>query len=368
MKRYIEIIQNTVPEIDKKDIKLPFENIGIDSIDLVTIRVDLEKEIGKNIPDSKWVTFENLYEIIGYCSSHENSIATNGNGLEQKSILKEVTIDMPQMAIEALSENWLFKELGNLHWQMLCDGLGTKSFDLKDELDNRLYATFVRISINSTVPLNKFKENETLSIDGKINRYGNSMYFSNIILQSGEAAIDAHLMTSFSIRNASDNTKLVKSQPGGVKNSIHEFDINPAFGNEYRLVKKGELNAIRIGDIQFEINNDCIFETPYNLNPYYDLNGVGLLYFAAYPIISDVCEAKYFNALEKDYDRWELAYYTLSRDIFYYGNCNVNETVLFKLHAFSFLENDMVQLNSSLHRKSDNSLIARIFTVKKKRS
>ena len=54
---------------------------------------------------------------------------------------------MPQMALEALSENWFFKELGDIHWELICKGLNTKSFDLKNDTDDRLYATFVRIRI-----------------------------------------------------------------------------------------------------------------------------------------------------------------------------------------------------------------------------
>ncbi|TAF96718.1 MAG: hypothetical protein EAZ32_07375 [Cytophagia bacterium] len=368
MEKYIKIIQGIVPEIKEKDIKLPFNVIRIDSIDLVTIRVEFEREIGEVIPDSKWMCFESLFDMIDYCNNQENVSFSNSDDVIKNKILKEITIDMPQMAIQALSENWLFKELGNLHWQMLCDGLNTKSFELKDELNNRLYATFVRISINSTVPLNQFNENETLKIEGEINRFGNSMYFSNIILKSRESIINANLMTSFSIRNESDNTKLVKSQPNSAKNSIEEFSMNPKFGNEYRLIKKNELDEIKIGNVTFKIHDNFIFETTYTINPYYDLNGVGLLYFASYPIISDVCEANYFNALDNNHDRWELTYYTLSRDILYYANCNINDEILYKLNSFSFIENNTVQINSSLYRRSDNSLMARIFTIKRKQS
>lgn len=366
MEKYLKIIQAVVPEISEANVKQPFNDLGIDSIDLVTIRVEFEREIGKIIPDSKWLCFENIHDIVDYCNNHKNIFSLNQKDLRKKRLSKKITIDMPQMAIQALSENWLFKELGNLHWQMLCNGLNTKSFDLKDDLNNRLYATFVRVRIDCTTPLSQFKENKTLKIEGEINRYGNSMYYSSIVLKSNISIISANLMTSFSIRNESDNTKLVKSQPNCVKNLIEELDINSKFGNEYRLIKKNELDEIKIGNVKFKISNDAIFEMTYNINPYYDLNGVGLLYFASYPIISDMCESNFFNTLEKNLYRWELTYYTLSRDIFYYGNCNISDEILYKLHSFSFIENDTVQINSSLHRKSDNLLIARIFTIKKK--
>lgn len=367
MEQYLKIIQAVVPEIEMRHTELMFHETGIDSIDLVTIRVDFEREIGKVIPDSKWMSFQKLSHIMNYCDNQKSLLVIKQKEIQQNKINKEITIDMPQMAIEALSENWLFKELGNLHWQMLCNGLNTRSFDLQDELDNRLYATFVRIKIQSNIPLNEFHENEIINVDGEIMRFGNSMYYSNIELKSDRSVISANLMTSFSIRNNSDNTRLVKSQPYNVTNSIKEFSSNPKFGNEYRLIKKNELSDIKIGGVKFHIQDESIFDVIYKINPYHDLNGVGLLYFASYPIISDICEADYFNAHQENIDRWELTYYTLARDILYFGNCNINDEILYKLHSFNYGENNTVQLNSSLYRKSDKTLIARIFSIKRKK-
>ncbi len=367
MEKYLKIIQEIVPETTLEDTQLPFNAAGITSFDLVTVRVEFEREIGKTIPDSNWMRFESAADIIEYCRTQEALFFTEKTDNGTLKLQKEVTIDMPQMAIEALSESWLFKELGNLHWQMLCDGLHTPSFNLKDELDNRLYATFVRIRIQSTTPLNGFRENEKLAIDGSIQRYGHSMYYSTIQLQSTTDTIEANLMTSFSIRNHSDNTKLVKSQPYGVQNSVEDLTDNPAFGNEYRLIKKGELTELTLGDAHFTIHDEVLFETTYTLNPYYDLNGVGLLYFAAYPIISDVCEARYFNSSQPAESRWELSYYTQKRDILYYGNCNINDQILYRLHAYHSPETDLIQISSSLYRKSDLALIARVFSMKRKK-
>jgi len=272
---------------------------------------------------------------------------------------------MPQMAVEALSENWLFKELGDLHWNMLCDGLKTPSFHLKDELGNRLYATFVRIRIQSTISLNEFKESEELEVNGSMKRYGNGMYFSNTILNSKNGKIEADLMTSFSIRNDTDNTKLMKSEPFTNTNSIPEYDNFPLFGNDYRLIKKEEINELTLGGNKFKIQDEIIFKVEYELNPYYDLNGVGLLYFAAYPIINEVCEAKYFNS--KKTERWEQNYYTISRDIFYFANCNINDTIEYKLNFYEYIDGNKIKISSSLFRKSDSVLMARIFTIKQKK-
>ena len=86
---------------------------------------------------------------------------------------------MPQMANSALSENWLLKELGDLHWKLLSDGIEQKSSEFKDEIGNRLYATFIRIYY-SLSNLKSFQENERIDFSGSIKRFGNSTYLSEI--------------------------------------------------------------------------------------------------------------------------------------------------------------------------------------------
>lgn len=276
----------------------------------------------------------------------------------------KITINMPQMAIGALSENWLFKELGSRHWDMICEGLGTRSFDLKDDLDNRLYATFIRIRIHCSVPLVHFGENEELAILGEISRYGHSLYQSNIRLMSPEKVITAELLTSFSVRNDSDNNKLVKSQPAGVANSVPESDTMPVFADEYRLVKKGVLDSLKHPEQEYAIEDTCLFETVYQINAYYDLNGVGLLYFASYPAINDYCEAQFFNRELKAETRWEQTYYTSLRDVLYFANCNLEDEVVYRMHSYEKLGDDRIKIAGSLWRRSDNVLMARIFSVK----
>lgn len=283
--------------------------------------------------------------------------------LNDVSLQKEITINMPQMAIEALSENWLFKELGDIHWELICKGLNTKSFDLKNETDDRLYATFVRIQIAcQNGNLKSIKENENVKLEGKIQRYGNSMYFSDIHFNAANETIAAKLMTTFSIRNH-DNSKLAKGEPGQGQNDIKQLLKLPKFGNEYRLVKKKVLKQLVHKDANFKIGDKILFETEYELNPFYDINGVNLLYFAAYPIINDVCEAKFFNSKNLGF-RWEQNYRTAFKDVFYYANCNLNDTLIYQLEAYEQIDESQFQINSLLRRKSDGAIIARIFSIK----
>ena len=117
---------------------------------------------------------------------------------------------------------------------------------------------------------------------------------------------------------------------------------------------------------KFTVREDAIYEREYQINPYLDLNGVNLLYFAAYPTINDVCEASFFNEQHPDKikEHWAKEAYTAARDIYYMNNCNLNDSIIYRIHEATFLSDNKVGIASSLIRKSDGNHLARIFTVK----
>ena len=266
------------------------------------------------------------------------------------------------MANSALSENWLFKELGDIHWELLSKGLNTRPSDFKDEFGKRLYAAFTRITISNS-KLNGFQEDETIFFKGKIKRYGLSTYISEVRYGNEKQMSVATLMSNFSTRESLDNSKLFKSQPYTNENDIAEYESTPGMMNDYRLMRKSLLDTIILNTEEFIISPSFLHETTYSINPYYEINGVGLLYFASYPIISDKCEADYFNQ-NKEYRGWESKYITIARDVFYFANCNVNDSILYRLSSYDFIGEGKVKLFSSLYRISDMTLMANIFTIK----
>lgn len=147
-------------------------------------------------------------------------------------------------------------------------------------------------------------------------------------------------------------------------NLIPEEISTPELLNDYRLLRKNLINTITLSEHVFIIDEQFLTQINYKLNPYYDINGVGLLYFAAYPIISDTCEAAYFNA-KNEYGKWENNYYTSERDIFYFANCNSNDSIVYQLNSFEFVNSNTVKIFSSLFRASDMVLMANIFSIKK---
>ncbi len=260
------------------------------------------------------------------------------------------------MANSALSESWLLKYLGDKHWFLLSEGFNKKSSEFQDDNGNRLYATFVRINY-STSALNKFKENETIKFNSKIEGFGSNTFISIINGKSSDNEINATLLTTFSIRVNDNNNEINKGNVDLIPNRIGQLSKTPIHLNDYRLLRKGLLDEIPSDFGVFPNTDNVVFICEYDVNPYYDINGVGLLYFAAYPIVSDSCCLKYF----KDYKKY--SHQTIYRDIFYFANCNPTDKIIFQLNFIDQKEN-IIRTLSSLYRQSDNKLLAKILTVK----
>ena len=355
MKQYLKILQKEISKVSEEDLYTPIINTHIDSLDLVVIRVALEKYFNLEIEDLLWYKFKTLGEAIEYF--HNNRDLDQGGFKDRKTqitLLDSVEIRMPQMANRALSENWLLKYLGDIHWQLISKGFNKKSSEFKDDAGNRLYATFVRV--NYTVsPLNEFLENEMIEFIASIEGFGNHSFLSSITAGCDYKNINATLMTTFSIRENENNNKIIRSFPLERPNQIVQLSNTPLFLNEYRLLRKGLLDHISTNFGEFSITNNPIFVWEYSINPFYDINGIGLLYFASYPIIADNCFFEYYQKSK------ELA--TIYRDIYYFANCNSTDKIIFQLNN---IEENGSQIKTliSLFRKSDNQMLAKILTVK----
>ncbi|MDB3953323.1 hypothetical protein N9452_05520 [Alphaproteobacteria bacterium] len=270
-------------------------------------------------------------------------------------------LGMPALGYLGLSEAWLCRELGDLHWNLICDGLNTVSSRLEDSIGNRLYATFTRLKYSFEPGLGGFKENDQLILDAEISRYGASLFFSEAKGTShsvtsdkaspAAATITATLMSTFSSREGHNNKALARGEPILPPDfSIPEQTTMPEFGQVYR--KHRGL-----------IWTDPIFETEYELNPFYDINGVSLVYFAAYPLIADICELRFTKTAyaERGIDALEMG--TIERDVFYFANCDANDSIVYRLHEVALTDIGYTA-TATLTRASDGKLMAELGTRK----
>jgi probable biosynthetic protein (TIGR04098 family) len=284
---------------------------------------------------------------------------------------KDYTLGMPQLSLNGLSENWFLKEFGDHHWNLISESLGISTDKLVDHSGERLYASFVRIKWESNKDLSEFKENDPIRITSEISRFGNKMFFSEQELTGTSKKIKASLMSVFSAR-ATDNTELQKSAPVKQANekTITHKEL-PEFAKGFLQMKNNLSDTDKsewlheFAENSFKVTSHCIAQYTYEIDPFSDINGVGLLYFASYPVINDRCERKVFNRILNIQDNdWIQSNACMARDIFYFGNANPKDELIYELNHYEFLEKNKIQISSSIYRKADRVLISKQFVVR----
>ncbi len=294
-------------------------------------------------------------QTIQFTSISESKVPIKKKILVQR----KQEIKLPQMANKALSESWFLKEIGDVHWELLSKGLESKSSGITNAAGERLCAAFVRINYQ-TSQLNHFLENEAIDIQGSINRYGDSTYFSEVTGYCGNKTFKAYLMSCFSALSTDGNKQICKSLPDTSVNHINKLVKLPLLFSSYCSIKKATQQVVSNGVHSFYINNDVVDERSYQINQYQDINGVGLLYFAAYPIISDHCINNY---LREKYNIQYSKYHTTYRDVLYYANCDANDTIIHRLNNITITDN-LIKTVVSMYRSSDMKMIAHVLAVK----
>jgi probable biosynthetic protein (TIGR04098 family) len=231
-------------------------------------------------------------------------------------------IGMPEMAMGGLSESWLLKRLGHIHWQMIGDAAGVMPQALCDDSGRRLYPAFTRVRFASSRPLRLYREGERLSWTSRLSRFGGDLFFSRTAIAGEEGrTIEAEMMSSFALRAGAGNTDLARGKPVGADTcAAIALDEMPAFGREYQAVRARADAAAPVAA-----------RMRYDIVPQHDINGVGLLYFAAYPIIADICamrEAE--SASGTGRGRWAEGS-TIARDVHYFANADADSGLEWRL-------------------------------------
>lgn len=365
----LALIRAELPGLDADAIERPLDASGIDSFDLIGLRTGLEERHGVTIPDAEWAGIETLSDIARLPSLTGRAafpiartappvaapqlpalqVPTPASGILGPGRSRRIQpINMPQMALSGLSESWLFKELGDIHWAMITDFLKSPSSAITDDLGDRLYATFTRIQMEIAPSLRGFPENSVLQIDSGLERQGAGFFFGTHDLTAGAAEGRARTMSTFAkYGEHGKNTSLIKGSPTiPDPQAIPSLSSLPEFGVEYRNRRATEPGPES-------------FSCEYEMLPPHDINGVGLLYFAAYPTVFDLC-------LEKAEGKGFLMdHSTMAKDICYYANSDPGETLRFVLHAREEA-GDLVTHRASLFRTSDGKRMSDVISRKRR--
>jgi probable biosynthetic protein (TIGR04098 family) len=349
---------------DSAALDVPLEEADIDSFGLISLRTSLEARLNLQIPDEQWSSIRTLGDIkrlpILYADDMrqdqkprpDNPVSVDGAPdaplLSPTHSRRRYTINMPQMALSGLGEGWLFKEIGDIHWNLISRFLAQSSSRITDSEGDRLYATFTRILLKVQPYLQGFSENDPLEIESRLRRYGASMYFCDHSVRTLAASCNAITMSTFAkYGEKGKNTTLIKGTPT-IPNpeTLPSEPELPDFAAEYRKRRA-------------ERPDEVIFEHEYKINPPQDINGVGLLYFAAYPIIAGLCIAAYEGS------DFFYKYGVDLKDICYFANADPMEALLFRLHQREDHKGTLKHV-CSLSRASDGERMADIISCWKK--
>lgn len=347
------------------DLARPVDEIGIDSFDLVTLRTAIETATGRRIPDREWSGARCLKDIAGLPSLAAGagtatpqpdasgpmpavSAPAPAAAATPGRARRDYVLNMPQMALSGLAEPWLFKEIGDLHWQLITEFLKTPSSAIADEEGARLYATFTRIRIDVDPELRGFRENQPFSIASTLERYGASMYFADHAVEGPAARVRARTMSTFAkYGERGNNTSLVKGSPIiPDPEAVPAAPAIPEFAAEYRARRAEEPQTV-------------IFECDYDILAPHDINGVGLLYFAAYPTIFDLCIERHEGP------GFLMNHGTVSKDVLYFANAEPGERLRFALHEREVAADGTIRHLASLSRSSDGKRMAEAVSVKR---
>jgi probable biosynthetic protein (TIGR04098 family) len=343
--KVVALIQSEIPALSSDNLDTPFQRLDVDSMGMITLRAELEQSFEILIDDEAWTSVVTPADVVRIVSTIETQ-STDGARTAPACARRVYSLNMPQMALGGLSESWLFKEIGDIHWTIITDGLRMPSSELKDGNGQRLYATFTRFQLSATASVAAYAENERVAIDAQTSRYGAGLFFTEATVRGDGKSARARVMSSFSkFGETRANTSLLKGQPEIPPGcAIQALADLPEFAREYRARRSGELAA-------------TIFECEYQIIPCHDINGVGLLYFAAYPMINDICAARHAGR------SFMTHFATRERDVLYFANSDPDETLVFRIHRWR-ASDARIEMEASLSRKSDGVLMAVIVTLK----
>ena len=285
--------------------------------------------------------------------------------------MSDTVIHLPQTDATGLSENWLFKHCGEMHWDYLCAAIGVSGVnaeEMRDDGGSRLYPTFVAIRGRYATPLCKVQMDQHFETTVKLNHFGRAFFHSTIAFRNEESRFDLEMLTTFVARNKSGLNDLHQSLPSPnlVYNSAPLNSPPPLLKLSQRLRHGAKTDYDFVGYHFSSSETDLNLQISYEPSPYIDYNGAGLLYFAAYPTIADTLERQLVtrHELMGGAGDWAVRTSTIARDVFYYRNLNLGQPLKATLRRFDRVGENII-LHTALTADSDGAALADIFTAKR---
>jgi probable biosynthetic protein (TIGR04098 family) len=285
--------------------------------------------------------------------------------------MSDTVIHLPQTDATGLSENWLFKHCGEMHWDYLCAAMGVSgvnSQEMRDDAGKRLYPTFVAIKGRYATPLSMVQMDQRFQTTVELTHFGRVFFHSTITFGNEETRFELEMLTTFVARNKNGLNDLHQSLPSA--NLVYK---SKPLNSPPPLLKLSQ--ALRHGDVieydflgyHFALSEDALgLQMSFEPSPYIDYNGAGLLYFAAYPTIADTIERRLIGKhhLADTALDWAAQSSTVARDVFYYRNLDLGKNLIATLKRFDRVGENAI-LHTLLTNEVDGAPLAEIITAKR---
>lgn len=268
-----------------------------------------------------------------------------------------LVVGMPHLSFGGLSENWLLKETGHIHWQLLAKRVGLRVPDFRDEEDQRLYAAFVGVQVLEA-ELEEVREHDEIEIVSSLQRVSRTQFLSRHELRCRNHRKAVIEMLSVFLKRATPGSNHAM-QRGIVK--ICDLGWSESEHQEHELARVARVlradspdwNVAGFTPTKRKVTASFVF-TPC---PHGDFNGAEFLYFASFQSIADRAEWDW-RCMQPTVPRTE------ARKIFYYSNVDVGESI--EVNRCGWRTGaDRLSHWCEFVRKSDAMRIADVFTVRK---
>ena len=222
-------------------------------------------------------------------------------------------LGMAECGWRGLSEGWLLRHLGDVHWSQIAQAMGQPVAVFRDEEGAPVYAAFCAIGVDIMHPL-AAQPGVVLTIASRLQRLSATRLISFHDLSVDGAAFGKVKMITTFVRHdpTGRNAQIQKVQPRGVL-TVPMMDP----GADAGLVDEATRLARQTMACEPGLEADV---TPC---PTTDFNAAGLLYCVSYPALADRAEWSLSRASAKGF--------LIRRRIVFLGNVDAAEPVTARL-------------------------------------
>ena len=285
--------------------------------------------------------------------------------------MSNTAIHLPQTDATGLSENWLFKHCGEMHWDSLCAAMGVSgvnSQEMRDDAGKRLYPTFVAIKGRYATPLCKVQMDQHFQTTVKLDHFGRAFFHSTVTFGNEETQFELEMLTTFVARNRNGLNDLHQSLPSAnLAYNSRPLNSPPPLLKLSQALRHGKGMEYDFLGYHFALSEGALgLQMSFEPSPYIDYNGAGLLYFAAYPTIADTIERRLIGKhhLADTTRDWAAQSSTIARDVFYYRNLDLGKNLIATLKRFDRVGENVI-LHTLLTKEVDGAPLAEIITAKR---